>query len=131
MRNKLHYYICLCKIKRFIIEAHYSNIETLYNKIITFIIYYNKLDVFYFDIFLKYLSRLDFKSWHYTIIKNFIKFINKNNIKIVDTTTKAIIIKKSNIEINNLISNLECTILIIDCVFLINKILKHIIKHIS
>lgn len=42
LRNRLHYYIRLCKIKKFITKVYYD-------KIITFIIYYNKSKVLYFD----------------------------------------------------------------------------------
>jgi len=102
--------------KKFVLTSTKAN----YDKIIISIAYYGILKIVYLEMSFDETQDLDFRSWHYVTIKASIVVVQDDNI-VLDN-------EKDN---NDIISNFECTMSIIDCEFLHKQSIIAIIKHIA
>ncbi len=115
-RNKLHQHLRNCTIKstkKVFIEAK--------DEIIISITYYDSLKIIYLKAPSNEAQNLEFRSWHYVIIKTSIVVVQDNDI----------VLEEKNSVNFNIISNFKCIMLIIDYEFLLAQFFDAIIKHTS
>ena len=83
-------------------------------------IYHENFEIIIFNVFLKQFEGLRFRFWRYAIIKEFVVVIQKDDNVKFNKFTK-----------NDIISNFDCIMSVIDRKFLASQISNAIIKRIA
>jgi len=119
-RNKLHKHLHSCKIRSLVSPK-------AENDAIVIDLHFNNAKIVYSTTASKESYRLEFRSWHYAIVKDSIRSIQDNDTIDISKITTNYISKSE--DVDNITPDFGCTMSVIDRKFLFNKTSYYVIKN--